>query len=103
MSNRRSLTVGEDGFLELGNVMVATTENKGHDPEFWAEQITKKICSISENAAPHIRHQAEAFQNYIYQIVLHGIKNAITSDRTTMVNLLTSQGHDEMAKIIKEL
>ena len=91
------------GEIQLGQVMVSTTDNKGHDPEFWAEQITKKICSISENAAPHIRQQAEAFQNYIYQIVLHGIKNAITSDRTTMVNLLTSQGHDEMAKIIKEL
>ena len=92
-----------DSDFELGQISIHTTDNKGHDPEFWAEQITKKICSISENAAPHIRQQAEAFQNYNYQIVLHGIKNAITSDRTTMVNLLTSQGHDEMAKIIKEL
>ena len=73
------------------------------ESEFWAEQITKKICSISENAAPHIRQQAEAFQNYIYTIVLHGIKNAITSDRTTMINLLMNQGHEDMAKIIKEL
>tara|TARA_R110000803_G_scaffold132328_2_gene199541 strand:+ start:165 stop:452 length:288 start_codon:yes stop_codon:yes gene_type:complete len=95
--------VTENSFLELGDVMVVTTENKGHDPEFWAEQITKKICSISENAAPHVRQQAEAFQTYIYQIVLNGLKNAITSDRTTMVNLLTSQGHHDMAKIIKEL
>lgn len=93
----------KNALLELGGVMVATTENKGHDPEFWAEQITKKICSISENAAPHIRQQAEAFQDYIYKVVLNGLKNAITSDRTTMVNLLTSQGHHDMAKIIKEL
>lgn len=95
--------MGKDSFIELGNVMVETTHNKGHDPEFWAEQITKKICEISADAAPHIRQQAEAFQNYIYTVVLHGIKNAITSDRTTMVNLLTSQGHNDMAKIIKEL
>lgn len=95
--------MGKDSFIELGNVMVETTHNKGHDPEFWAEQITKKICEISADAAPHIRQQAEAFQNYIYTVVLHGIKNAITSDRTTMVNLLTSQGHVDMAKIIKEL
>lgn len=95
--------MGKDSFLELGSVMVETTHNKGHDPEFWAEQITKKICDISADAAPHVRQQAEAFQNYIYTIVLYGIKNAITSDRTTMVNLLTSQGHHDMAKIIKEL
>ena len=92
-----------NAFLSVGNVMVETTQNKGHDPEFWAEKITKKICDVSADAAPHVRQQAEAFQNYIYTIVLYGIKNAITSDRTTMVNLLTSQGHDEMAKIIKEL
>jgi len=95
--------MGKDSFIELGSVMVETTHNKGHDPEFWAEQITKKICEISADAAPHIRQQAEAFQNYIYLTVLYGIKNAITSDRTTMVNLLTSQGHNDMAKIIKEL
>ena len=29
--------------FELGNVMVSTTTNKGHDPEFWAAEITKKI------------------------------------------------------------
>ena len=95
--------MGENIGASLGQVMVATTDNGGHDPEFWAEQITKKICDISADAAPHIRQQAEAFQNYIYTIVLYGIKNAITSDRTTMVNLLTSQGHHDMAKIIKEL
>ena len=65
--------------------------------------VTKKICEVSADAAPHIRQQAEAFQNYIYTIVLYGIKNAITSDRTTMVNLLNNQGHNDMAKIIKEL
>ena len=95
--------IGNESFFSVGNVMVETTQNQGHDPEFWAEQITKKICEVSADAAPHVRQQAEAFQNYIYTIVLYGIKNAITSDRTTMVNLLNSQGHNDMAKIIKEL
>ena len=95
--------IGNESFFSVGSVMVETTQNKGHDPEFWAEQITKKICEVSADAAPHVRQQAEAFQNYIYTIVLYGIKNAITSDRTTMVNLLNNQGHNDMAKIIKEL
>ena len=29
-------------FIELGQVSVHTTQNKGHDPEFWAKAITKK-------------------------------------------------------------
>ena len=53
----------DDIGFELGNVMVATTQNKGHDPEFWAEQVTHKIVGISETAAPHIRQQAEAFRS----------------------------------------
>jgi len=95
--------VANESFIKLGSVSVSTSNHKGHDAEFWAEQITKKICEVSADAAPHIRQQAEAFQNYIYTIVLYGIKNAITSDRTTMINLLMSQGHEDMAKIVKEL
>ena len=95
--------IGNESFFSVGNVMVETTQNKGHDPEFWARRITNKICSVSADSAPHIRQQAEAFQNYIYAVVLQGVKNAIISDRTTMVNLLNQQGHQDMAKIIKEL
>ena len=38
--------------FELGQVMVSTTENRGHDAEFWANQITNKIVGISEQAEP---------------------------------------------------
>ena len=31
-----------EGDFALGNVSVSTTEYKGHDPEFWAAQATKK-------------------------------------------------------------
>jgi hypothetical protein len=89
--------------IEIGKVSVHTTHNKGHDPEFWAEQVTKKICDVSANAPDHVRQQALAFQNYIYTIILNGMKNAIESDRVTIVGLLNSQGHKDMANIIKEL
>ena len=74
-----------DAFIKLGKVGVHTTENKGHDPEFWARQ------------------QALAFKNTVYDIVLRGIRSGIASDRTTVVNLLRGQGHGDMADIIKEL
>ena len=91
------------GEIQLGQVMVSTTDNKGHDPEFWAKETTRKILGISEEAAPHIRMLAEAFRNQIYTLILLGMKNAIASDRVTLRGLLVSQGHEDMANIIKEL
>tara|TARA_R110000824_G_C14822018_1_gene636827 strand:+ start:297 stop:584 length:288 start_codon:yes stop_codon:yes gene_type:complete len=87
----------------LGKVGVTTTENKGHDPEFWAAQATKKICDYSESAPEHIKQQALAFQNQVYTVILHSMKNAIKSHNTTYANLLEKQGHSDMAKILKEL
>ena len=91
------------GEIQLGQVMVSTTDNKGHDPEFWAKETTRKILGISEEAAQHIRMQAEAFRNQIYTLILMGMKNAIASDRVTLRGLLVSQGHEDIANIIKEL
>jgi len=95
--------MGEQGNIELGSVMVFTTENEGHTPEFWAEQLTNKIVSVSEHAEPHVRQQALAFRKYIYDVLLNGIRNAITSDRVTIRGKLSAQGHEDMANIIKEL
>ena len=93
----------DDIGIQLGNVMVSTTNYKGHDPEFWAEQVTNKIVGISETAAPHIRLQAEAFRTSVFQVILGGMKNSIRSDRVTLSNKLRQQGHEDMANIIKEL
>ena len=87
----------------LGKVGVTTTEGRGHDPEFWAAQATKKICDISDNAPDHIKQQALAFQNQVYTVILYTIKNAIKSQNTPYANLLEKQGHSDMAKILKEL
>ena len=87
----------------LGLIDVQTESNKGHSPEWWAQRLTERICGISENAAPHIRQQAEAFKVAIYETILYHIKQAINSERCTMANLLRSQGHENLAKILKEL
>ena len=97
------IKITPDGVPELGMVEVATTKFGGHPPEFWAEQATKKICEISENAPEHVKQQAYAFRNHVYTVILMTIKNSISSDRTTVVNLLRKQGHEDMARIIKEL
>ena len=92
-----------EGDFALGNVSVSTTEYKGHDPEFWAAQATKKICDISDSAPDHIKQQARAFQNQVYTVILYSMKNAIKSQNTTYSNILREQGHEDMAKILKEL
>jgi len=92
-----------DSFIQLGKVGVHTTQNKGHDPEFWAEQATKKICEISMDAPEHVKQQAMAFQNQVYTVILYSMKNAIKSQNTTYSNILREQGHEDMAKILKEL
>jgi hypothetical protein len=92
-----------DTELKLGEIGVVTSENRGHPPEFWAERCTARICGISENADGHIRQQAEAFRLAIYSAILYHIKEAINSERCTMRNLLNAQGHEDLAKILKEL
>jgi len=92
-----------DGFLQLGNIQVATTTNRGQPPEFWAQVATDKICGISESAPDHVRQQALAFKHYIYRVILDSIRESTSSDKVTIMNLLTQQGHEEMAKIIEEL
>ena len=87
----------------LGAIQVQAETNKGHSAEWWAERLTDRIVGISENAAPHIRQQAEAFKVAIYNTILYHIKQAINSERCTMSNLLKAQGHENLAKILKEL
>ena len=87
----------------LGDIEVVTQQHRGHPPEFWAEKCTARICGISENAEPHIRQQAEAYRLAIYSTILYYIKESINSERCTMRNILESQGHTNLAIILKEI
>ena len=42
-------------------------------------------------------------RNQVYTVILYSIKNAIKSKNTTYSNLLSEQGHEDMAKILREL
>jgi len=87
----------------LGSITVDTQQNRGHPPEYWAERATERICGISENAAPHIKQQAEAFRVAIYSTILYYIKQSINSERCTTRNLLAKQGHEDLANILTEI
>ena len=89
--------------IEVGTVGVATTQNIGHDPDFWAERATKRIVSIGGNCHPLIAQQAEAFREAVLQQISYYIKEAIKSDRTTLIAELEKQGQQEMANILRRL
>ena len=89
--------------LKVGDVAVKTTQNTGLSPEYWTERIVERLVSISENADPMVKAQAEAFKESITNLILLYLKQAINSDRATVAGLLEKQGHKDMADIIMRL
>jgi len=97
------LALFEASTLEVGSVVVSTTQDKGHDPEFWAKAAADRIVSVGGNCHPLIAQQAEAFKQSVEKTVEFYIKEAIKSDRTTLIAELERQSHADMANIIRSL
>ena len=89
--------------LEIGSVVVETTQNKGHSPEFWAKAAADRIVSVGGECHPLIAQQAEAFKESVRSTVMFYIQEAVKSDRTTLIAELEGQGHTDMANIIRSL
>ena len=89
--------------MGVGNVLVSTTENKGHDPDFWADSAADRIVSVGGNCHPAIAEQANEFKRAVRATVLFYIKEAIRSDRVTLAAEFENQGHADMANIIRSL
>ena len=87
----------------IGDVTVQTTNNKGLSPEYWTQRIIERLISISDNAKPEVKAQAQAFKDDMTQVILLYLKQAIASDRATVAGLLEKQGHKDMANIIRRL
>ena len=89
--------------MELGNINfeVHTTSHRGHTPEEIAEFALAKIMYVSKDANPLIREQAETFKDYIRQVLVKYLKQAVQSDRTTLANRLREAGHSDLIKILE--
>ena len=89
--------------MELGdiNFEVHTTSGRGHTPEEVAEFALDKIMYVSKDANPLIREQAETFKDYIRQVLVKYLKQAVQSDRTTLANKLRQAGHSDLIKILE--
>ena len=84
-------------------VDVVTTQNRGQTPEEVAERCINKIVGISATADPVIRLQSEAYKKQIEQVIVHYMKQAIQSDRTTVYNALLDAGEPKLADLIRIL
>jgi major membrane immunogen (membrane-anchored lipoprotein) len=85
------------------SVDVKTTSNRGFTPQEIAKRCSDRLVSVSDTASPLIRDQARAYKNQMEQVIAHYMQEAIKSDRTTLYNLLKSQGHGDVAEIIRRL
>jgi len=84
-------------------VDVATTHNRGWTASEVSERCVAKIMSVSENAPPVIKDQALAFQDDLKCVVEYYMKEAIKSDRTTVINTLIQAGHPKLAEMIRRI
>lgn len=83
--------------------MVRTTQERGFTVEEIAEDLLSKLLFISSEAHPAIRDQAMAFKEQIRPVIVHYMKQAVRSDRTTLAAEFSKQGHHDMAEIIRRL
>lgn len=84
-------------------VSVISTSGRGMTPEEVADLAMGKIMHVADTAPPEIAMQANAFKDRLRTVVLHYMKQAVASDRTTVYNALTDAGHPELAELIRRL
>ena len=89
--------------MGLGPVMVETTSGRGFTPEEWTERLLNKLIHIADTAPPAIKDQAIAFREAMRPAIVHYMKQAIKSDRTTLSAKLREAGHNDVADLIGRL
>jgi hypothetical protein len=90
-------------FGEVGNVMVATTNGRGHSPEELAGHALDKIIRISGEMPPEIRDQVLAYKEKLRYILTDYISRGQQSERTTIIAALEKEGHSVASGIVRRL
>lgn len=91
------------GTSSIGDFTVTTTHNRGLNTGELTNLAVNKIISISATADPVLRQQAEAGRERMRMIIRASLDQAIKSDRLTLAHLLESQGHQDMADILRKI
>jgi hypothetical protein len=88
---------------QLGSVVVKTSEQGGLSNEQIADLAVEKIASVSEDAPSHLKEQAKLFKEQLKGIIHHYILLARKEERASIIQVLRSSGHKEMAEYIRRL
>jgi|TARA_R100001082_G_scaffold106966_1_gene80368 hypothetical protein len=87
----------------VGSVTVTTSVNGNLGPSHWAERAADTIVSVGSNSHPTIAEQAKAFKSYIHKAVQYYIWEAVKEDRSKVITLLRSAGHNDLANSVEKL
>jgi len=88
---------------QLGSVVVKTSEQGGLNNEQIADLAVEKIASVSEDAPSHLKEQAKLFKEQLKGIIHHYLLLARKEERASIIQVLRSSGHKEMAEYIRRL
>lgn len=89
--------------MNTPKVDVMTTSGRGMTPEEVTELALNKLISISDTAPIEIAAQARAYRERMRLVIVHYMRQAIASDRTTVYNILKDAGHPDLAETIRRL
>lgn len=90
-----------DACALLGGITVQATQGRGFTPEEVAERALNKLIYVGENVDPVIRDQALAYRDKLRQILVHYMREAVQSDRTTLANKFKQAGHHELLPLLQ--
>ena len=88
---------------EVGDVSVFTSSNGPLPSGHWAQRATDHIIKVGDNSHPQIAEQARAFKETIHKAIDYYMKEAIKEDRSKVVTLLRSAGHNDLANSVEKL
>lgn len=89
--------------MNTPQIDVLTTSGRGMTPEEVTDLALAKLISISDSAPPEIAAQARAYRERMRLVIVHYMRQAIASDRTTVYNILRDAGHPDLAETIRRL
>lgn len=87
--------------MRLSDVAVQTVSGRGWSPEEIAQRALDKIVQVSDTAPSPIREQAMAYREAMRGVLVHYLREAVHSDRTTIANKLVAAGHPELLHILR--
>lgn len=86
--------------INVGDVYVTATQNRGATPEEIAERALNRIIFVGANAHPHIAEQARAYREELRKVLIFYLTEAVRSHNTTLINKLTNAGYSDIASIL---